>query len=87
MNNEDMLKKILDNTTTVKTMITNKKEIEFKKEEKSKNAKQKAESKFKMVGTKLNESQLEIFKSRLNECGLNQSQYIKKLIESDLGKL
>jgi len=43
----------------------------------------KAQSKFKKVGTKLNEEEQALFNKRLEELNLNTSQYIKMLIEND----
>lgn len=84
MSNERILEEILENTKTVKKVIIEKEEIlEKKKADKvarSKNAKSKAESKFKMVGTKLNETELADFNTKLESLGVNTSQYIKRLI-------
>lgn len=78
MEQTDILEKILDNTEQVKTVIVKK----VAKKEKS--AKAKAEAKFKRVGTKLNEAEYSKFEATLQELGLNQSQYIKKLLEQGL---
>ena len=84
------LNKILENTTTIKSEIAEvtkeKKQTKEKQEavkEKKKEQLQKAQDKFVRIGTKLNVPDLEKFDERLIELSLNQSQYIKKLIEID----
>lgn len=88
MNNEKILEEILENTKTVKKVVVDKvEEAEKKKKEKAekaKTAKQKAEAKFKMVGTKLNEQELTELNIELERLGLNQSQYFKKLIKGEI---
>ena len=88
MTNEKILEEILENTKTVKTVIVDKVEAEEKKKaekkEKAKSAQQRAESKFKNVGAKFNEQEQDEIKNRLTDLDINQSQYIKKLIQDDL---
>lgn len=87
MNNEKVLNEILENTKVTKEIIvTGKEKEEIKtqqKKEKAKTAKQKAEAKFTRIGTKLNEDDMQKFNTKLQDLGLNQSQYFKKLIEDD----
>ena len=84
----EMLVEILENTQKVKTVIVDKVEkaekAKAEKAEKSKSAKSKAEAKFKMVGTKLNEVELKEFETKLDTLDTNSSQYFKKLIKFDL---
>lgn len=80
MKNEEILNQILENTEEVKAVIIK------PKREKKESAQRKAEAKFTRVGTKLNEESMKVFNEKLNELDLNQSQYIKKLIENDLNK-
>ena len=86
--NEKILEEILENTKAVKVVVVEKEEklqkAKSEKAEKAKSAKQRAESKFTKIGTKLNESELEIFQAKLEAVGKNQSQYIKQLISFDL---
>jgi|GEM_PF-3976880 len=77
---KEMLNEILENTKTVKTVIVEKFE---KKPPKEKSAKQKAEAKFKMVGTKLNPKELEEFEAKLERLDINPSQYFKKASKFD----
>ena len=80
-NIENKLDEILENVSAVKEVVVD------KLKEKKLTPKQKAESKFKRVGTKLNEFDLVKFEDRLSELGLNQSQYIKLLIDEDMNKV
>lgn len=80
MNEKEMLNEILENTKTVKNVVVEKFE---KKPPKEKTAKQKAEAKFKMVGTKLNPKELEEFEAKLAALDLNASQYFKKASKFD----
>jgi len=88
MNTEKILEEILENTKAVKVVVVEKEEAIQKKKaerlEKSKSAKQKAEAKFVRIGTKLNEAEMKKFNSELERLGLNQSQYIKKLLNGEL---
>jgi hypothetical protein len=88
MNNEKILEEILENTKTVKAVVVEKEEkiqkAKAEKAEKSKSAKAKAEAKFKMVGTKLNESELIKFNAKLEDLGINASKYFKGLINFDM---
>ena len=54
-------------------------------EENVKTSQQRAQEKFKRVGTKLNELEQSKFNEILEREGLNQSQYIKQLIFGDKG--
>jgi len=78
--NEKILEEILENTKTVKKVMVEKFE---KKPQQEKSAKQKAEAKFKMVGTKLNPKELEEFETKLETLEINSSQYFKKASKFD----
>jgi hypothetical protein len=88
LQNEKILTQILENTNAVKKIICKKKETsekveEIEKEEKpkkEKTAKQRAEEKFKMVGTKLNQKDLKRFEQILEDNNTNASKYIRELI-------
>lgn len=80
--NEKILEEILENTKSVKKIVVD--DVVEKKQKKEKSSQRKAESKFKNVGAKFNESEQAEIKSRLEDLSCNQSQYIKKLIQDDL---
>ena len=84
------LNAILENTKAIKEDIqivtAEKKAIELQKQaihDKKKEQLKKAQSKFIRVGTKLNEDDFAEFSFRLEYLNLNQSQYLKKLIDYD----
>jgi len=77
MNETKMLKEIHEKIVIIPSIKQNNKE---KLEEKEKTPKQKAEEKFKRVGTKLNQEDLKKFEIKLKEKDMNQSSYIKYLI-------
>lgn len=88
--NHIKLNAILENTKAIKNdlqvVAEEKKATELKKEEYKNNKKeqlQRAQSKFTRVGTKLNEDDFAEFSYRLEYLDMNQSQYIKKLIDYD----
>ena len=88
--NHIKLNEILENTKAIKSDIQivteEKKAIETKNQvvkNKKKEQLQRAQSKFTRVGTKLNEDDFEEFRHRLEYLDMNQSKYIKKLIEYD----
>lgn len=88
--NKIKLNEILENTKAIKndiqTVAEEKKRIKLKNQEvknKKKEQLQRAQSKFTRVGTKLNEDDFEEFRHRLEYLDMNQSQYIKKLIDYD----
>lgn len=76
----EILNQILENTEEVKKVIVKPKKI------KTETAQRKAENKFIRVGTKLNEEDMITFNEQLQNKNINQSQYIKTLIEKDLNK-
>ena len=80
MNTEQKINKILNNTDEVKVMF----EEKNIKEKKINTTQQKAQDKFTRVGTKLNEKDMLVFNQKIKSEGLNQSQYIKKLLNADL---
>jgi len=78
--NDKILEEILENTQAVRSAVVK----VPKDKEKRQEALSKAQAKFKKVGTNLKEEDAEIVNKRCEELGVNQSQYIKRLIESDL---
>jgi len=84
MNEKEILNEILENTKTVKTVVVEKFN---KKPKQEKSAKAKAESKFKMVGTKLNEKELEELNIKINKLDYeNYSQFFKMCCRYDFEK-
>ena len=88
--NHIKLNAILENTKAIKNDIQavaeEKKSIELKNQEvkdKKKEQLQRAQSKFTRVGTKLNEDDFVEFSNKLEYLNMNQSKYIKKLIDYD----
>lgn len=84
------LNAILENTKAIKEDIqivtAEKKAMELQKQviyDKKKEQLKKAQSKFVRVGTKLNEDDFVEFSFRLEYLNLNQSQYIRRLIDFD----
>ena len=78
-----ILNEILENTKLVKKVVVDD-VVEKQQKKKEQSSQRKAESKFKNVGAKFNESEQAEIKSRLDDLSVNQSQYIKKLIQDDL---
>ena len=78
-----ILNEILENTKLVKKVVVDD-VVEKQQKKKEQSSQRKAESKFKNVGAKFNESEQAEIKSRLEDLSCNQSQYIKKLIQADL---
>lgn len=76
-NEKNILEQILENTQEVKQVV-----VKEPKEKKELTAQQRAQAKFKKVGTQLNESEQERFKAILEAKNTNASAYIKKLIFS-----
>lgn len=78
-NEKNILEQILENTQEVKQVV-----VKEKKEPKELTAQQKAQSKFKKVGTMLNEAEQERLKAILEANNTNANAYIKKLIFSGI---
>ena len=79
MDDKKILEEILDNTKQVKNAV-----VKPPKQKKEQTSQEKAQSKFTRVGTKLNERGMQQFTAKMESLGLNQSQYIKSLIDQDL---
>jgi len=75
---EDKVNEILKNTREIKKII------QKEESKKSTSAQRRAEQRFKLVGTKLNQQEQIEFKEFLEKKGLNASQYIKSLILRDM---
>jgi len=83
----DIEKIIKSEVEKIKDITLNEvKEKEITTTEKMKLKKREYEKKFKRIGTKVNEEDLEKVEKRMGELNMNQSQYFKYLIEKDLGK-
>ena len=84
MKSDEILNEILENTKKTKELVVKKFEKKAEAEAtEEKTPKQKAEAKFKMVGTKLNPTELEAFTEKIEALGLNTSQYFKKAVAFD----